>query len=176
MCERKISSLYAMASLLNLSRQEERSIPSSDKSIFFDVAIPRTLISRSNSLRSLSLSAESWSRSVPPIFPGPKRPTESVCCDKKKTECRALSALPLSSALITALIFLSEDPCAIALIFIPARPRDERNAPAVPTCPGMPSPTAAMIARSLSLSIAEIPFSWISWENSALMVFTAELT
>ena len=43
----------------NSSRQARISIPSSEMSIFFDDAIPLTRISRSNSLRSLSLSLAS---------------------------------------------------------------------------------------------------------------------
>ena len=50
---------------------------------------------------------------------------------------------------MTTLMFLSLEPWAMARILTPLRASDEKNLPATPTLPGIPSPTAARTARSV---------------------------
>ena len=90
------------------------------------------------------------------MLPGPKRPTERVWAERKKDECRALSALCESSSRMTAEMFLSEEPWAIALTFTPALARAEKNLPDTPTWPLIISPTAAMMAMPPTADIDAI--------------------
>ncbi len=165
--------MYATPFFSSSSRHFARSIPSSERSILLDVAIPLTRISKSKSFFNLSDSSEIWSKRVPPILPGPNSPIESVCCDIKNTEWRALKAFVASLDAITADMFLSDEPCAIALMFIPARANEEKNFPATPIRPGIASPTAANIESSVSLSMLVMLWLSSSFANSCLNVLDA---
>ena len=61
----------------------------------------------------------------------------------KNPEWRLLSAFAESAIFMTAEMFLSLEPCAIALMFILLFAREEKNFPATPIAPGISSPTAA---------------------------------
>ena len=107
------------------------------------------------------------------MFPGPNKPKESVCWDMKKTVWSALSALTASRLEMTALMFLSLEPWAMALTFTPALARDEKSLPATPMRPGMDSPTTARMERLSSISMEEIWCRDISLLNSFSRVFFA---
>ena len=74
---------------------------------------------------------------------------------------------------ITAEIFLSEEPCAIALTFTPLRPRLPNILPLIPGWLFMLSPTSARIASSFSTIIGSTFFVSISYANISSIAFFA---
>ena len=107
---------------------------------------------------------------VPPMFPGPMSPTDKACLERKKRACSALRAFLESWHLMTALMFVSLEPWAMAITFTEALPKEEKNLPATPAWPVMRLPTAARIAKPGSPSMLWIRRSSSSWANSLLAV------
>ena len=113
------------------------------------------------------------STNVPPTLPTPTTKIFKLfLCPSKWFSWSTFNALETCFSSITAEIFLSEDPWAMALMLTPLLPNALNIFPETFTCPLIFSPTKAIIDKFVStLGLLTLPI-WISKVNSS---FTASI-
>ena len=93
--------------------------------------------------------------------------------ERKNASWTAFRALDSSGRGITAEMLSSEDPCAMATMLTPLRPREWKTFPAIPGVCFIREPTTAMMERSFSIAGGSIAPSAISRSNSSLIAVAA---
>ena len=149
-------------------------MPSREKIAFLDDAIPTTLSNSPDSFFRVSYCECICSMSFAPTVPTPQmKRFRTLYSDRKKESWITFSDFLRNSLFTTNDIFVSEAPCAHAMIEIPERPRQPNSFPAIPGVCFMFSPTIAMVARPVSAFMGNMAPVSISLANSSLSTLTA---